>query len=198
MVLKGKRAEFIKAAKEAGIPVEPNEALKADNPAGEPAVPNPVHNGRVMAAYVLPHYRTHKDDGNVVEMEFSFPLTPQHRGNLPDGVEEAWRFIDKKNYTSIDVSGVPLQILTIYQFADSKEDDYALHLDQAEIVKARLKKVQEKGKGHVKTVLRFSFRVLCGVRDSGVCVFADREFGKEVWLEMDERQGKLKLDRDPE
>jgi hypothetical protein len=196
MVVKGKRAEFVKAAKEANIPVEPNEALKADNPA--PETPKPVRDGHLQAAYVLPHYKIHKDLGQVVEMEFSFPLTPDHKGNLPDGVEEAWRFIDKKNYPSIDVSAIPPQTITIRKAPDMKHDDYMLHLADALLVKARLKKVEEKGKGYVKTVLRFSFRILCEVTEPDVCKFADRQFGRDVWIEMDETQGKLKLDRDPE
>lgn len=191
-----KKNKFVEAAQEAGIPVEPNEALKADKP--EPEVPRPVQHGHLLAAYVLPHYRIHKDMGQVVEMEFSFPLTPDHRGNLPDGVEEAWRFIDKKNYPSIDVSAIPPQTVTIRKAPDMKKDEYMLHLADVLLVKARLRKVEEKGKGHVKTVLRFSFRMLCEVTEPDVCRFADRQFGKDVWIEMAEIQGTLKLDRDPE
>jgi len=193
MVVKGKRAEFVKAAKEAGETVEPNEALKADNPAAAPETPKPVRNGHLQAAYVLPHYRIHKDMGQVVEMEFSFPLTADHKGELPDGVEDAWKFIDKKNYPSIDVDGIPPQTLTVRKAPDMGKDDYMLHLKDAYVIKAKLKKVTEKGKGHTKQVLRFSFRILCEVTEPDVCKFADRQFGKDVWLEMADTQGKLKL-----
>jgi hypothetical protein len=205
MAVKGKRGNFskevVEEAKRTGeivedfIPTEggePIKDLKANKP--EPEVPRPVRNGHLQAAYVLPHYRIHKDLGQVVEMEFSFPLTGEHKGNLPDGVEEAWKFIDKKNYPSIDVSAIPPQTVTIRKAPDMKRDDYMLHLASVLLVKAKLKKVEEKGKGHVKTVMRFSFRMLCEVTEPDVCKFADRQFGKDVWLEMSETQGKLKLD----
>jgi hypothetical protein len=187
------KEQVVDAAKEAGIPVDSvPEDLKAKKP--EPETPKPVRNGHLQAAYVLPHYRIHKNLGQVVEMEFSFPLTPYHKGQLPDGVEDAWRFIDKKNYPSIDVDGIPPQTVTIRKAPDMGKGDYMLHLADVLLVKARLRKVEEKGKGHVKTVLRFSFRMLCEVTEPDACKFADRQFGNDVWLEMADTQGNLKLD----
>jgi hypothetical protein len=197
--VKGKRGDLHdrtkKAAGEAGMSVEDQEAafaesgLKADNP--PPETPKPVRDGQLMASYVLPHYRIDKEGEQVVEMEFSFPLTPDHKGMLPDGVETAWNFVARKNYPLVSISEIPEQTITIRKAPDMGEE-YMLHLASALLVKARVKKTQQKGKGHVKTVILFSFRVLAEIR-SEICKFADNKFGSEVWLEMAATQGELAL-----
>jgi hypothetical protein len=146
---------------------------------------------------VLPHYKEDKNGDRVIEMEFSFPLTPEHRGQLPDGVEDAWRYASSKNHPSAEVTGIPGQVVTVWDAPDRGKDDYLLHLEMAAIIKAKVRRIEEKGKGHVKTIIRFSFRLLVDVEKEN-CKFADNHFGKMLWLEMDEKQGKLKLDQDPE
>jgi hypothetical protein len=187
-----KKNKFVEAAEQAGIPVEPNEALKADNPS-TPATPKPVYDGKLLAAYVLPHYKEDKNGDRVIEMEFSFPLTPEHKSQLPDGVEEAWRFVSNKNHPSAEVTGIPAQVISIWLAPDMAKTEELLHLPAAQLIKAKVRRVEEKGKGAVKTVIRFSFRILCDVEEE-TCEFADNHFGKMLWLEMDEKQGRLKLD----
>jgi hypothetical protein len=197
MAVKGKRAEkkfseeVVKEAKEQGVPVEPHPALKADNPAAPPETPKPVRDGQLLASYVLPHYRTDKEGERVIEMEFSFPLTPDHEGQIPAGVEVAWKFMRGKTVPYVGVDGIGDQWITIRKAPDTGEE-YLLHLNEASVVKAKVKRTQQKGKGHVKTVILFSFRILVDVSKDN-CRFADNNFGDYVWLEMAESQGKLAL-----
>lgn len=201
MAVKGKKGDLMertrKAAGEAGMSIEDQESafaespLKADNP--PPETPKPVRDRQLLASYVLPHYRTGKEGECMVEMEFSFPLTPDHKGTLPDGVEAAWKFVERKNYPYIGVDFIPEQTIMVRKAPDMG-DEYELYLVGALLVKARVKKTQQKGKGHVKTVILFSFRILADV-SKDVCRFADNRFGSEVWLEMAATQGELGLNK---
>jgi hypothetical protein len=213
-----KRSEFVEAAKEAGLEVEPvvptengepiDDALKANNPAAE--IPKPVRDdGQMLASYVLPHYRLGKGDERFVEMQFSFPLTKDHKGLLPRGVETAWKQCSKQ-FPSIKVNEIPPQTFTVRLYPEQKKkgakDEYELHLVGAMIVQAQVKLVDVKGKGSVQTVKRFSFRVIANAEveempdgsnvAKDVRKFADTKYGKDLWIEIAATQASLLKDRD--
>jgi hypothetical protein len=202
-MIKGQRGNFrerlVAEANKQGLTMEQQEAqlddgLKADNP--EASRPLAVRDGQMLATYVAPHYRLGKNDEHIVEMEFSFPLTKEHKGMLPRGVGEAWK-MSSDRYPSIDVNEVPAQTVTVRLAPDMKKkgeaDEYEIHLVGADIVRAKVKRVEVTGKGKVQKVTRFSFRVAVDADDVGADVrkFADLRFGREIWIELDQTQASL-------
>lgn len=148
-----------------------------------------IQRDKMLMNYIKPHFMIDKDE-RTFEMEFSFPLTDDHKGRLPESVEDEWKHISKSTAGKISNFDVPPQTIGIYFAPDMKEE---VHLTAAPVTKASISIIEETGAGTSKKVTRFSFRVLVDVSEKMQVVeqFAVRNYGKELWVKMKSTQGRL-------
>lgn len=155
----------------------------------EVARPKTVIGNRLLAEYVKPHYDRDKEGDRFVAMEFSFGLTKDHAGKLPESVDDAWKFIRKGINRTIGSIEIAPHLVHVYLASDVQSPEISMLF--TDITHGALAVVEERGSGKSSEVIRYSFRVRVPV-DEGICSFADNSFGNTVWLEMEEAQRKLK------
>jgi hypothetical protein len=158
--------------------------LPADGSA--PLKPPTVLEGKMMENFVGPHYALIEGE-RYVDLEFSFPLTPEHKGMMPRSVEEAWNFLERNGSTKVLGIEIGDQTLDVFLAPDHEKE---LHLTAVPVTKASLAIVEQTGKGTATKEVRFIFRVRAEI-GRNVCTFADWQFGNVVWIEMDDTQGTL-------
>ena len=205
------KGRVTKAAKDAGLPVntqgvsmkdqedtlnkagiqETHPGLQAENP----VEPKPVRGRQMMANYVLPHYYPVDKDERMVGLEFSFLVTKDHKDEdiIPHIVEQAWRFLVNTGGKSFTFNAGDIEAQTV-DIRLVPDDDVELHLSGCEIRKAKLTVIEETGTGAAQDQIRFSFQVVADTMRN-VCTFADHQYGKIVWIEMADSEGKLKFDK---
>lgn len=148
-----------------------------------------VQGSKMLAEYVRPHF-SRNDDTRYCAMEFSFPLSKDHKGKLPKAVEDAWKFIDKRGFKGVVGIEIDDQMIDVYLASDIK--DAEIHLGSVAIEKATVSVVKEIGKGASERVVRFSFQAVMEATKS-ICTFAVSQFGNSLWIEMSQSQGELNL-----
>lgn len=197
----GFREQVAKEAKKQGLKMEkPESVTMADQEdalaeaSGQqellgkkelPIKPKAVRDEQMMANYVKPHYFLAKEQ-RLIGLEISFPLTDDHKSVLPKAVCDEWQHLKRSSSTRVCLD-VPPQTVDI-RFAP--DHDVELHIIGAQIHRATLSVIQEKGTGAAKKVVRFSFRIVSEVMKN-ISTFADNEFGKVVWIEMGPTQAEL-------
>jgi hypothetical protein len=186
----------VEEAEKQGLTMEDQEAAAKENglAAEVPEIPQAVRDGLMQVFFVRPHFTGDYDD-KTLECEFTFPLTDAHKGLLPKRVEEAWKIVARKGFNDMGISDIPPQTITLYLAPDLKgktktKDEYEIHLAGVNIGKARIKKIEETGKGGVKVVTRFHFRIFLDIVADNV-KFATKFYGRELWMEMGDAQGQL-------
>lgn len=152
----------------------------------QPDVPKPVRGGRMLAHFVGPHY-INKDGERSIGLEFSFPLEKDHKGLIPRKVMDAWEVLKGGNVKRIDVKDVEPQTVGISIAPDDKED---LTLPAAEVTKASLSVIVEKGKGKTKEVHRFTVRFVVD-RNKAIRDFIWNQDGESIWITMQRTQASL-------
>jgi hypothetical protein len=154
---------------------------------GEPEKPKVVRGGRMLAKFVRAHFDRDGKDRAVAALEVSFPLTPEHKGQLPTQVAKQWQNIKDGGVTSITVRDIPPQTIGISLLPDDKED---LILVAALIEKATLALKVEKGKGKTLETIRYSFRISTE-RSKEVVKFCTTYDGSEIWITSKKTQTSL-------
>lgn len=146
-----------------------------------------VVDNKMLAEFVRPHFTI---DGGTrfCSMEFSFPLTKDHKGKLPKVVDDAWKYVEKRTSKGVVDIHISDQAIEIYLTSDSK--DAEISLLSATIEHATVSLVKEIGKGAAEKVVRFSFRAMVEATKN-VYTFASTQFGNQIWLEMEPSQGEL-------
>lgn len=182
---------FAEARAATGQDKEP-DTEKFDNgqttmPAGTPDTPKPVRNGRMLCHFVAPHFSRTKDDEPMIAFELSFPLTDDHKNILPREVEHAWKIIQSGGVNPIGVIDIPPQTVGLALVPDDKDD---LTIVAAEIIKASLQIVKEKGAGKTKQVVRYKFRVSTE-RTKDTIYFATTHDGSQIWYSAKKTQESL-------
>jgi len=107
---------------------------------------------------------------------------------VPSEVKKFWKVIKNGGVKSISLTEIGFQYIELGLAPEG--DDRDLEIKVAEIEKASLTVVEEKGSGESTEVIRFSFRVIA-VLDAELEKFACRHFGKTLWLKMEACQGVL-------
>lgn len=158
--------------------------LRANNPTAE--MPSMVRNGLMAVTYLRPHFDVDKDE-RTCSLEFSVELTADHEGVIPKRMAEGWEDVEHRGYKRIDVPGVPMQLVDIRLAPDDKKSD--LHLNGV-VEKVSISKIEDKGTGESKDVVRLSFRTMFDLTQT-VEQFACRHFGKTVWIRLAPVQGEL-------
>lgn len=154
------------------------ELLAAPEAAARPVA---VQNGRMLATYVGLGLERDKDNEKLVHLDFSFPLEDAHDGFIPKKVKEAWLWLKDSGNTLVKVGDVPPVTLDIY--LDPKEKKSELHVTGAEFSRAIVQVVEEVGKGQVKLVTRFAFRLRIE-RTKQVIDWAAWNDSESFWLKM--------------
>jgi hypothetical protein len=154
----------------------------------QPVAPQFVQKKQMMAHFIKPHFGSDKDE-KFMEMEFSMNLTPEHKGLIPEIVENAWKFIDDDGSGFVGDLDVPAQSVEIRLAPD---DDIRWEEKGAVISQAALAVVEEKGTGEAEKVVRFKFRIQTDIKADTV-KFATTKYAGPVWIKMKQQQGKLGL-----
>lgn len=146
-----------------------------------------VRDGYALATFVKPHFERDKDDKPFVSFEISLPLTEEHNKWVPDEIGEAWEIVQNHGYKlqDIEVENQTCEILLA-----PKAKDGSLKVDTAEIEKATISTVVEKGTGEEREVIRLHFRIRLEL-DNDAGRFARVHFGHTVWLKLQPLQRKL-------
>lgn len=199
MAVKGKGGNFrenvVEEAKKQGVELHDVKSETEPKPAQAPLVDDvqtkapSVINGKMNCKYVRPVYSEDKD-GRTLDMEFSFPLTDEHKGLLPESVEEVWKFMvrrhsDTGRYQNIDE--IEDQVIGVFLAPDIKPE---ITIEYAVITNAAIAIVEETGSGKSKKIYRFSFRAQAPTTQS-FRNFADLHYGDSVWITMGQAQGSL-------
>ena len=173
---------FEQAAAEVGPehtePPKQRELLASPEAAARPVA---VQNGRMLATYVGLGLERDKDNEKLVHLDFSFPLEEAHNGHIPKKVKDAWLWLKESGNEYVRVSDIPP--ITLDVFLDPKARSGELHLVGAEFTKAVVQVIEETGKGAVKLVTRFAFRLRVE-RDKDVINWAAWNDSESIWLKM--------------
>ena len=146
-----------------------------------------VRKGFALVTFVKPHFERDKDDHAFVSYEMSLPLTEEHEDWIPDEIEEPWELATNHGYKIQDIA-IENQVAEILLAPNVKEG--SLKIDAAEIEKATVSTIVEKGSGEENEVIRLQFRIRMDLdNDSGR--FARVHFGHPVWLKLEPVQRKL-------
>lgn len=148
-----------------------------------------VQDKKFLAEYVRPHF-TVEEDERYCALEFSFALTKEHKGKLPKGVEEAWRFVEKGGRKGVVGIDFPDQRIDVYLASDMNEAE--LTMGVVRIQKAAISTVKAIGKGASEKIIRLSFHAVAEATKN-IYTFAATQFGNAVWIEMEQSQGELEL-----
>jgi hypothetical protein len=151
-------------------------------------VESAVRKGYALATFVKPHFERDKDDKAYVSYEISLPLTEEHRNWVPDEIGEAWEVAADHGYKLTDIE-VENQVCEILLTPDGSREG-GLKVDTAEIEKAAISTITEKGTGEDREVIRLHFRIRMEV-DNDTGRFARVHFGHPVWLKLQPLQRKL-------
>lgn len=141
----------------------------------------------MMAQFLRPHFDKTKGGDPIIGLDFTFPLTSDHEGLIPSEIEENWATMIRKNAKKIEVSGIDAQTVKIHLVPD---DEPEISLESAEVSRAVLAIVQEKGKGQAKKVVRLTIRIVTG-RTKALRDFVWNNDSEFVWLELADTQGSL-------
>jgi len=153
------------------------------------ALPPAIVQGRTAVNFLRPHFEHDaKLDRRTVGIELSLELRDEHEGFVPSEVKKFWKVIKNGGVKSISLTEIGFQYIELGLAPEG--DDRDLEIKVAEIEKASLTVVEEKGSGESTEVIRFSFRVIA-VLDAELEKFACRHFGKTLWLKMEACQGVL-------
>lgn len=152
-----------------------------------------VRNGFCLSHFIKPHFERDKEDHAFVAFEVSFPLTEEHAAKskshpLPEKIYDAWDAVQEHGFKRVDILGVELQNVELMLVPDSA--DSGLKITGAEIEKASISSVLEKGIGEEKEVIRLHFRIKTEL-DKETGRFASTHFGHQVWVRMRNQQGRL-------
>lgn len=150
--------------------------------------PAEVQNGRILATYLGLGLERNKERDKLVHLNFTFPITDEHMKLIPQKVWEAAEFLLESGDKSHECQALPLATLDIYD--DPKEKQSRLHVVGAQYTKADVAVVEETGKGEIKEVVRFKFRLLME-RTLPIMKFADWHDGEQFWIEIPSTQGDL-------
>jgi hypothetical protein len=153
----------------------------------ETHIESAVRKGYALATFVKPHFERDKDDHPFISYEISLPLTEEHKNWVPDEIGEAWEIAQNHGYKVQDID-VENQSCEMLLAPDAK--DGSLKVDTAEIEKATISTVIEKGTGEEREVIRLHFRIRIGL-DNEAGRFARVHFGHTVWLKLQPLQRKL-------
>lgn len=152
-------------------------------------MPAAIVKGRVAVNFLRPHFEYDaKLDKRTVGIELSMELRDEHETFVPKEVKKFWQVVKHGGVKSLSLTEIGLQYIELGLAPEG--DDRDLELKAAEIEKAALTVVEEKGSGESTEVIRFSFRVIA-VLDPDLEKFACRHFGKTMWLKMQAVQGSL-------
>lgn len=198
---KGNLSLILEAASSEGLvegaPAAPDapKELRANNPEAER--PKGVRNGMLLITYVSPHYRIGQGGARILEMQFAIDLTKDHKGHVPDEIEDSWKKVSESN-PMITIEDVPPQTVTVWAAPDLKGTkdgaEYEFHIVGASIVKSRIRLVEQKGKGAIVKVPQLMFRAALNVTecDAELRAFATTQYGRDdLWLEIDQTQKRL-------
>lgn len=172
---------------EQGALLPPEEEKEKENE--QEKLPPAIVKGRTAVNFLRPHFEHDaKLDKRTVGIELSLELRDEHERFVPSEVKRFWEVVKHGGVKSIALTGIGLQYIELGLAPEG--DDRDLELKAAEIEKASLTVVEEKGSGEATEVIRFSFRVIA-VLDAELEKFACRHFGKTMWLKMEAVQGVL-------
>lgn len=165
-----------------------DQAADFDTPLKKEQPPeSQVRKGYALATFVKPHFERDKDDNAFVSYEISLPLTEEHKKWVPDEIGEAWEIAQNHGYKVQDIN-VENQACEILLAPDAK--DGSLKVDVAEIEKAAISTIVEKGTGEEREVIRLQFRIRLEL-DNDAGRFARVHFGHPVWLKLEPLQRRL-------
>ena len=152
-----------------------------------PLPPSVVRGKKILANYVRPHYLL-SEDQRVIELEFSFALTDEHKKVIPPIVRREWEHLSSNS--SQKIMGIQIEPQTIELFM-APDMEPELHLTGVSVVKAALALIEESGSGAVKKITRFSFRAVVPADETTYWPFVNGQYGQEVWLSIEQTQGSL-------
>lgn len=156
-----------------------------------------VKKGYAVASFVKPHLERDKDDKAFIAFELSFPLLEEHekKNILPARIVEGWKALVKHGLDKVSIPNVPPQVVELALAPDAIAKQTCLKLEFAEIERANVSVLEEKGSGKSKEVIRLTFRAKCEL-DNESMRFARLHFGHDVWLKLKQVQGDLLEERD--
>jgi hypothetical protein len=155
--------------------------------AEEPKIEAAVRKGFALATFVKVIFERNKDDVAFASLEISLPLTEEHAAWLPDELVEAWQVVKDHSYKVQDINVEP-HIAEIQLAPDAK--DGAIKIDNAEVEKASISVITEKGTGEEREITRLTFRLKTEL-DNEIGRFSRVHFGHTVWLKLQRLQGRL-------
>jgi hypothetical protein len=174
------------------IPDQPDLALTEEEPPKgneQEELPPAIVEGRTAVNFLRPHFEHDaKLDKRTVGIELSLELRDEHEEFVPKEVKRFWKLVKQGGVKSISMTEIGHQYIELGLAPEG--DDRDLELKVAEIEKAALTVVEEKGSGEATEVVRFSFRIIA-VLDAELEKFVCRQFGKTLWLKMVPVQGSL-------
>jgi hypothetical protein len=128
------------------------------------------------------------DDERFLGLEFSMPLTPEHKGQLPKKIERQWENLEEGDVKTVQVFGIAPQSITLRLEPAQKESAFSVSAMWIET--AELALIEETGAGASKEVVRLRFTAWMNLQMDEL-KWASKHYDNEFWMELSEAQGEL-------
>ncbi len=151
--------------------------------------PTPRIQGDKMSAHFI-GFRAHrlKNRTRVVTIRLSLELEEEHAGRVPEEIESEWKHFRKGGVKLTMPDGIDTQHVLLASVPDAPK---AHVLDiTANVPKAVLTTIVEKGKGAARKVTRLELNLLT-TYTSDVDEFCRNSYDETVWLKLEDSQDSL-------
>lgn len=145
-----------------------------------------IQNDRMSAHFI--GFRAHrhgKERTRVVTMRFSLELVEEHEGRLPDEIETEWKHFKKAKCKMSQPTGMTTQNVSLSIAPDQDPDEFT-----ADVPKAVLTNVIEKGKGNTRRITRLEIHLLTTFTADAER-FCRNTYDEMVWMTLEEAQESL-------
>jgi hypothetical protein len=142
-----------------------------------------IQNGKMAMHFAKFVTDKSKNQNRIVNMDFSLELDPEHKGQLPKEIEDAWKDLQRGSVKRIDPDGIGTQNVSISLTPDGKEDISIT----AAVAKASISRITAKGQGKERKITRLQIRFVTNY-EKDVEHFCGVAYDETVWVALEDSQ----------